>query len=271
MGWTEMTLHKSIEAAIMEGGVVSWFSCGAASTASTILAAKMYPNLRVVNNPVAEEHEDNIRYMHDVEKLIGIKIEVAKNFLFPDNSAESVWRKRKFMSGVRGKQKGFAPCTDELKKESRRTWEDLNSFDGHHVFGFTIEEKRRHARRVEEGMKIIPVLIDAGMTKQDCFEMVKKTGIKLPAVYSTGSRFGTGYPNANCIGCVKATSPTYWNHVRETFPEVFKARAELSREIGCKLTRYKGQRIFLDELPPDARGRSMKTMKVECGITCGKE
>ena len=32
--------------------------------------------------------------------------------------------------------------------------------------------------------------------------------------------------------------------------------------------RYKGKRIFLDELPADARGRSLKTLDIECGIFC---
>lgn len=237
---------------------------GAASAVAAKLASEKHSNLRIVNNPVAEEHEDNIRFLHDVEKWIGIKVEKSVNMSFPDASGDTVWRKRKYMSGRKG-----APCTGELKKEARRQWEDLNSWEGYHVFGYTSEEKHRHDR--SEGMKLLPILIDAGMTKQDCFDMVKDAGIELPAVYSMSSRFGTGFPNANCIGCVKATTPTYWNHVRETFPEVFKARAELSREIGCRLTRVKGKRIFLDELHPDARGRSMKIMKTECGIICGKD
>ena len=244
--------------------VVAWFSCGAASAVAAKLASEIYPKLRIVNNPVAEEHEDNIRFLRDVEEWIGVKIETAKNLSFPDNSADSVWRKRGYMAGPKG-----APCTGFLKKEARRTWEDLNSWDGWHVFGFTVEEKHRHERRVADGMKILPVLIDAGMTKQDCFDMISKAGIELPKIYSIGSRFGTGYPNANCIGCVKATSATYWNHVRETFPDVFKERADLSRELGARLVRNKGKRIYLDELPPDAKGRSMKTMKTECGIICG--
>lgn len=282
--------------------VVAWFSCGAASAVAAKLASEKYPSLRIVNNPVAEEHEDNQRFLHDVEKWVGVKIETAKNFAYPDNSAESVWRKRGYMSGIHG-----APCTEQLKKESRRTWEDLNRFDGWHVFGFVVEEKARHQRRVADGMKILPVLIDAGLTKQDCFDMLNKAGIKLPAVYSMASRFGSGYPNANCIGCVKASSPTYWNHVRETFPDVFQARAKLSRDIGAMLVRchpkylffcsrhddgywyddrtneclhvadrfgnvkLKSPRIFLDELPPNSRGQSMKTMKTECGIICGKD
>lgn len=247
-------------------GVVAWFSCGAASAVAAKMAHEKYPNLRIVNNPVAEEHSDNQRFLKDIEEWIGVKIETAQNLSFPDNSANSVWKKRRYMNGIKG-----APCTNLLKKEARRTWEDLNAWDGWHVFGFTVEEQHRHERRAASGMKLISPLIDAGMKKQDCFDVLNSAGIKLPAVYSIGSRFGSGYPNANCIGCVKATSATYWNHVRETFPDIFYARADLSREIGARLVRHDGKRIFLDELPPDAKGRSMKSMKIECGISCGKE
>lgn len=89
-----------------------------------------------------------------------------------------------------------------------------------------------------------------------------EAGIELPKIYKLG------YPNANCIGCVKATSVTYWNHVRKMHPDVFEERAKMSRDIGCRLTRYKGKRIFLDELPEDAKGRPMKNLDFECGIFC---
>jgi hypothetical protein len=75
-------------------------------------------------------------------------------------------------------------------------------------------------------------------------------------------------PNANCKGCIKATSPTYWNHVRKVYPDDFKERAEQSRAIGAKLVRVKGKRIFLDELDPNATGRPMKDLNFECGIFC---
>jgi len=41
--------------------------------------------------------------------------------------------------------------------------------------------------------------------------------------------------------------------------------------IRVRLVRFKGKRIFLDELPPDAKGRSMKNLNFECGIFCGKD
>lgn len=42
--------------------------------------------------------------------------------------------------------------------------------------------------------------------------------------------------------------------------------AKQSREIGCRLVRVKGRRIFLDELDPEARGGKIKSY--ECGIFC---
>jgi hypothetical protein len=155
-----------------------------------------------------------------------------------------------------------APCTLELKKMARRQWEAKNHVDWL-VLGFTAEESSRLERfRNFDTPNTLGVLIDQSITKGECFMRLQEAGIDLPAIYHRG------YPNANCIGCVKATSPTYWNHVRQQDPEIFKQRAEQSREIGARLVRYKNERIFLDELPPDARGHPMKNMDVECGIFC---
>jgi hypothetical protein len=67
---------------------------------------------------------------------------------------------------------------------------------------------------------------------------------------------------------VKATSPSYWNHVRQQDPDVFARRAEQSRTLGVRLVRYQGKRIFLDELPANAVGRPIRGMDFECGIFC---
>ena len=161
---------------------------------------------------------DNLRFLADVESWLGVKIETALNPKYEDCSAVSVWDARKFMSGPKG-----APCTIELKKEARYQWEKENKPD-YHVLGFTADERARFNRFVKtERENVLPVLIDAGLTKQDCFHMIADAGIKPPRIYSLG------YPNANCIGCVKATSPTYWNLVRDKHPEVFASRAEQSR------------------------------------------
>jgi len=241
--------------------IVVWFSCGAASAVAAKKTIEVYGdeyNIRVVNNPVKEEHSDNRRFLKDVEKWLGVTIEIAKNSKYPSGSAVEVWDDRKYMSGVAG-----APCTMELKKAARQEWEANNEFD-FLVLGFTSEEKGRSDTFSKfERANLLPVLIDLELTKKDCFAILLAAGIELPKIYALG------YPNANCIGCVKATSPTYWNHVRKVHPVVFEERMLQSRRIGTKLVRVKGKRIFLDELDPLAKGHSMKNMAaIECGIFC---
>lgn len=241
--------------------IAVWFSCGAASAVAAKLTLEKYGsqyNVRVLNNEVIEEGEDNRRFLRDCERWLGVEIEDVFNPKYPNKSAEEVWDRRKAMSFRRG-----APCTLELKKGARQAWERSNSV-AFHVFGFAAEEKSRHDRFVTtERSNVIPVLIDEGLTRQDCYEIIVGAGIEPPAAYALG------YPNANCKGCVKATSPTYWNFVRQVDPDVFDRRAEQSRRLRSKLVRYKGDRIYLDELPPGAKGRPLKSLSMpECGLFC---
>lgn len=248
-------------APVKEGDVIAvWFSCGAASAVAAKETLRRYghiANVRVLNNPVIEEDADNRRFMADVSAWLGVPIETVVNPSWPNASAHAVWEKKRAMSFPNG-----APCTVELKKRARQLWERDNHVDWH-VLGFTADEKSRHDRFVlTERANVLPVLIDVGIDKKRCFDILRAAGLDLPRVYSLG------YPNANCIGCVKATSPTYWNHVRAMHPDVFEARASLSRALGAKLVRCQGRRIFLDELSPDARGKPMKNMDFECGTFC---
>jgi hypothetical protein len=245
-----------------EGDVIAvWFSCGAASAVAAKLTIQKYGNLcdvRVVNNPVAEEDADNRRFLRDVEAWLGVEIEDCRNSKYPSASAEEVWDRRGAMSFPRG-----APCTYHLKKEARQQWEKVNKPDWH-VLGFGAEEQERHDMFVlTERSNLLPVLIEARLTRQDCYERVVNAGLNPPRIYELG------YPNANCIGCVKATSPTYWNHVRKVHPAVFASRAEQSRRLGAKLVRVKNQRLFLDELDPNAMGRPLASLQMpECGLFC---
>jgi 3'-phosphoadenosine 5'-phosphosulfate sulfotransferase (PAPS reductase)/FAD synthetase len=241
--------------------IAVWFSCGAASAAALKLTVDKYgaDNVYAVNNPVIEEHHDNKRFAEDVAKWVGIDIQYAVNSKYPLASVVDVFDRRKGMAFPHG-----APCTVELKKRARQEWEESHPVDWH-VLGFTVDERNRHDRFVlTERDNVLPILIDANMTKNDCADMIRAAGIKLPEIY------GRGFPNANCIGCVKATSPTYWNLVRREFPEVFDQRAEQSRRLGARLVRVKNERIFLDELDPKAKGRPLKTMP-DCGLFCEED
>lgn len=243
--------------------IAVWFSCGAASAVAAKLTVEQYGQdntVMVLNNPVIEEHPDNYRFKRDVALWIGSDIQSVRNPKYMKAFAREVWEHRKFMSGNKG-----APCTGELKKKARQLWELENPVDWH-VLGFTADERKRHNKFVlTERENLLPVLIDAGMTKQDCMDYLLSAGVEPPKMYKLG------YPNANCLGCVKATSPTYWNKVRETHPAVFDSRAKQSREIGAKLVRVKGKRIFLDELDPNAQGQALKSMTLDCGTFCEEQ
>jgi len=202
--------------------IVVWFSCGAASAIAAKKTLEIYGNTNevlIVNNFIKEEDADNQRFLHDVEKWLNIKILSAFNSKYKDCSIEKVWEDKQYMSGIHG-----APCTLELKKKARYEWEIKNRPDWT-IMGFTKEEKDRFDNfQLNERPTSIHILAD--ITKGECFEMIMEAGIKLPDMYLLG------YPNANCPGCVKATSPTYWNHVRVKHPDVFIQRCKMSRELG---------------------------------------
>jgi len=241
--------------------IAVWFSCGAASAVAAKLTYDKYKdthNVLIINNPVDEEDDDNKRFLYDIEKWIGTKVLYAKNTKIGTTSAVDVWEKRKYMSGING-----APCTMLLKKEARYEFEKNNIIESH-VLGFTIDEwKRQKKFNTFERGNTIPILIENLITKEDCFNILKKAGIKLPHIYSLD------FPNANCIGCVKSQSPTYWNLVRKHYPKVFKNREEQSRRLGVRLVKLKGKRIFLDELTVKDKGGKIKSW--DCGIFCDTE
>lgn len=238
--------------------IAVWFSCGAASAAALKLTIEKYgkDEVHAVNQPIVEEHPDNRRFLRDVADWCDIEIEEYTASKYPSASAVDVWDQRGAMVFPHG-----APCTVHLKKDARREWEKMHNPDWH-VLGFTFEERDRHERFVlTERENVLPILIDARMGKADCGDMIRGAGIDLPKVYDHG------LPNANCMGCVKATSPTYWNLIRREFPDVFAARAEQSRRLGVRLVRVDDERIFLDELHPMAKGAPLWTMP-PCSLFC---
>lgn len=233
---------------------VVWFSCGAASAVAAKLAVDKYgQDVRIVYcDTSANEDADNVRFMSDVEDWIGVEVETIRSDRF--RTVEEVFEARKYMSGPRG-----APCTVELKKKPRFAFQHP---DDVHFFGMTAEETRRIRQFEKQNHELCLewILRDWNLSKAACFKIIESAGIALP------SKYLRGHPNNNCDGCVKATSPHYWNLVRTDTPDVFQRRAEQSRRIGCKLVRVKGKRIFLDELAPDC----MEVVRedLSCGPQC---
>ena len=140
--------------------IAVWFSHGAPSAAALYLTVQKYgrDRVRAVNNPIAEEDEDNHRFGRQVAEWCGVEIEEFGAPKWPAASAVDVWAKRRAMAFPNG-----APCTRHLKVEARQAWEALHK-PAWHVLGFTMEEKRRHDRFVQsERENVLPLLIDAGM------------------------------------------------------------------------------------------------------------
>jgi len=230
---------------------VSWFSCGAASAVATQLAA---PDV-IAYCETGSEDTDNARFMQDCEQWFGQDITVLRNSKFRDTW--DVWQRRRFLAGISG-----APCTGELKIQPRLAFQRPDDI---HVFGYTADSSDvRRAEALRENwpeLRISTPLIDRGLTKAACLAMIQSAGIAPPRVYAMG------FPNANCIPCVKATSPDYWALVREQFPAEFDRMAKLSRELGARLTRVNGERVFIDEIPQNQP--TTQPIAPECDFLCG--
>jgi len=241
----------------MSQRTIVWFSCGVASAVTAKLAVQQLENVEVVNCDMSrDEHPDNLRFLTEVERWIGQPIIRLKGKY---DSVMDVFRKERYMSGI-----GGAKCTVEMKKKLRFAYQRPGDI---HLFGFTADE----GGRIEEfeannhDLNLRWLLQEHGITKEECKGIIKFAGIKPSVMYDLG------FKNANCIGCVKATSPKYWALVRLVDPVRFAELAKLSRELGCTLVVLKGKRIFLDELPP-GEPKDFKRYRQEdisCGPECG--
>jgi hypothetical protein len=235
--------------------VISWFSCGAASAYATYLASKKYQdhNFEAVYCRVAEEHEDNLRFLRDFSKATNIPIKI-----IGDKSKEfsifKVFESRKFIKGPTG-----APCTMILKKDVRKSYQRDSDIQ---IFGYTSEETSRVNRFIDSNNEVVAdfILHDGGVAKKDCLEFIKSLGIDTPIMYKLG------YSNNNCIGCVKG-GMGYWNKIRVDFPDAFEKMAVLERKIGHAINKDKDGPVYLDVLASD-RGNFKLDTPSDCGFTC---
>jgi hypothetical protein len=235
--------------------VLVWYSDGAASAVAAKLAVEKYGNrCEIVKcDTTSSEHADNERFRHDIESWTGRKVILIRSEKYA--TVDEVFEQRRYMAGVAG-----AICTTELKKLVRYAYQRP---DDVHVFGYTAEERKRIQDFEGNNPELTCdwILRDRFIRKVDCHRMLKEAGIREPAMYALG------FEHNNCKGCVKATSPGYWNRTRQHFPEVFERRARQSRDIGARLVRLEGRRIFLDELPESA-GLDERDGDIECGPFC---
>lgn len=222
------------------GRIIAWFSSGAASAVMTKLALMENPEALPVQCDLGDsEDEDNRRFTADCEAWFGKPVLRIKSERFAN--IDEVFEKRKYLAGIAG-----APCTSEMKVAPRLDFQRPSDL---HLWGYTADASdAARFERMQENypeMRQRAPLIERGLTKEACLAMIERAGIKPPRVYAMG------FPNANCIGCVKASSPNYWALVRKEFPEVFARRADQDDRFGGNRVRINGERVPLSQLPAD--------------------
>lgn len=229
---------------------ISWFSAGVSSAVATKLALKKYPDMEIIYIHIDDQHDDTMRFIYDCEKWFERPIKIMQSEL---KSVENACLKSGWVNSPRG-----AACSTLLKRRVRKMWEmEKNNFYNY-IWGFDLSEKDRAERICHndcDNEHEFP-LIDNKITKQDAHGMLERAGIKRPYMYELG------YPNNNCIGCVKGGAG-YWNKIKIDFPDIFKKRCEMERKIGGKVFKE----FYLDEMP-EGYGRKLKIIVPDCGLFC---
>lgn len=231
--------------------ICSWFSAGVSSAVATYLALKKYPDLKILYIHIDNQHIDSLRFLHDCEIWFNKKIEILSS---PYRNIHNVITSQRYINGPTG-----APCTRILKKRVRQEWEINNLYDAY-VWG--MDYSKREINRAERIISSMPninhvfPLQDEQINKANAHGILKNAGIKRPAMYELG------YPNNNCVGCVKG-GRGYWNKIKKDFPDVFTQmlRDEISIGASC----IKG--TFLKDLKEDT-GHNLKVIIEDCGIFC---
>jgi len=117
---------------------------------------------------------------------------------------------RRYINGT-----GGAPCTGALKRDVRKQWEFNNKRDSFtYIWGFDADEKHRINHTIEHNrhaQHLLP-LAERGISKEAAHAVCRDLGLRRADMYDMG------YPNANCVGCVKG-GMSYWNKIRIDFPE----------------------------------------------------
>ena len=239
----------------MVGRNLIWFSCGASSAMAAKLAIRKYGSSScdiVYCDTLESEHPDNARFISDCEGWFGKDIIRIRSDRY--RNIDEVFEKTRYMSGIKG-----ARCTSELKKMPREAYSTINDT---HIFGFTFEEKKRFESFEYNNPTLYSeaILISQGYNKKACLSSVLEAGIALPKMYDLG------FDHNNCLGCVKASSPKYWDLTRVLFPKTFSRRVKQCRMIGSRLAVLRGERVFIDQIPFGETETINE--QIECGPLC---
>lgn len=226
---------------------VSWFSAGVSSAVATKIVE---PDI-IIYIDIEDQHSDTYRFLDDCENWFNKKIVRLQS---PHRSVENACYSSAFIKSPAG-----AVCTRILKRRVRQEWELENNGKHVYIWGFDSHEKNRAercAKYMPDFYHEFPIL---DRTKSEVHGILECARIKRPAMYEMG------YPNNNCVGCIKG-GMGYWNKIRDDFPSVFHGRSVMEREIGAHILKE----CYLDELDLE-RGRKLKIIVPDCGIFCEAE
>jgi hypothetical protein len=247
---------------MMKNRIVCWFSCGVTSAVATKLTLlnKEFSDHEIVIAycDTASEHPDNTRFLTECEQWYGQKIIILKSDKY--KNVWDVFEKTRYLVGVAG-----ARCTGEMKRKVRYTFQQPDDI---HVWGFDISERKRASLFEINNPELTNrfILIEQGLSKNNCLSILDKANIESPAMYKMG------YNNNNCIGCVKGGAG-YWNKIRIDFPDVFDRMAKVERSLDVAINkRYEDDtriKVFLDELDPTI-GRNKPQPTISCDLFCNE-
>lgn len=243
--------------------IVCQFSCGAASAVATKLTLAQHSDAVIINAFIANEDDDNRRFLADCEKWFGKTITVLRDTKY-DADINTVFRRVGFIKSRRG-----AACTMRIKRGLLDKWRQASDVL---MLGYTAEEQDRldDFREHFPDIEVLTPLIERGLTKEDCKAMIERAGLVLPLQYRRG------YANGNCKVCIKG-GMAYMRAAREDFPEEFEEVCKSEDFVAslhgdnARIFRHrsgplKGQRFPLRELPPGPIDRSEGPP--ECGLFC---
>lgn len=220
--------------------IMRW-STGAASAIAARLILREVPDAIIARCETNNEDPDNYRFEAGVMRCLNASVTVLRSDKF--ESIPEVRRRERYMAGING-----ASCTRAMKIEPRLAFQRPDDI---HVFGYTADrgdvERFERLKQTYFELTVRAPLIEQRITEAATLAMVERAGLKLPRTY------GMGFPNANCLrtGCVKAQAPGYWALLRRHLPDAFSATAAQARDLGVRLAKLNGERVFIDEIPAD--------------------
>lgn len=261
-------------------------SSGASSAVAAERVLQRYgsENVDLVFADTKHEHEDNYRFLSDLEARWGKAI-----IRFADGrTPEQVWDDRQIIPNDM-----LAPCTYELKLKLIVDYVQSLRKHGYMVVmcvGYSLKDTRRRSKMANQYPKwmvdrypgrLLATVVNWSTAGNaivefpclwkpidlDVLETVKSWGIKLPAMYALG------FTSANCNGDCPKGGSAHWRRVLTHYPEIYQRRESWEREKRKHskfadytiLTRDRGGEtvnLTLEDLRLETEGKDSRQMRL---------